>query len=62
MQQQPGDDGGDPHQATKAPNTSREVIRRSQNSGPRGQGMQAVLGQAMQANGNRSAMMSGAAR
>lgn len=62
MQQQPGDDGGDPHQATKAPNTSREVIRRSQNSGPRGQGMQAVLGQEMQANGNRSAMMSGAAR
>ena len=41
---------GDPHQATKAPNTSREVVRRSVNSGPQGQGMAQVMGQMMQGN------------
>jgi hypothetical protein len=42
--------GGDPHQATKAPVTSREVVRRDRGGGqqgPAGDGMAAVLGQMM---------------
>lgn len=51
MQQPEQQEGyGDPHEATKAPNTSREVVRRSVGGGPRGQGMQQVLGQMMQSN------------
>ena len=47
MTQQP-EAAGDPHQATKPANTSREVVRRSANNGPQGGGMAAVIGQMMQ--------------
>jgi hypothetical protein len=43
--------GGDPHEATKAPSTTREVVRRSANTGPRGAGKQQVLSQMMQGRG-----------
>ena len=45
--------GGDPHQATKAPVTSREVVRggRPGGGGPQGGGMAQVLGQMMQRGG-----------
>lgn len=42
--------GSDPHQATKSPVTSREVVRRNVSQGPQGQGMANVLGQFMQGN------------
>ncbi|HUT60693.1 MAG TPA: hypothetical protein VNA25_22845 [Phycisphaerae bacterium] len=46
-----GGPGGDPHQATKAPVTSRETVRTNRSQGPQGQGMAAVLGQMMQGRG-----------
>jgi hypothetical protein len=49
MTQQP-EAAGDPHQATKPANTSREVVRRSANNGPQGGGMAAVIGQMIQGN------------
>lgn len=49
----------DNHQATKSPVTERNVTRTSSNTGPRGQGAQAVLGQAMQANSHQGAMVGG---
>lgn len=55
MPQQQTEGGGDPHEATKAPSTSREVVRRSVGGGPKGQGMQAVLVQAMQSNQRQAA-------
>ena len=53
------DSAGPGHEATKAPNTTREVVRRSQNNGPKGQGMQAVLGQTMQTNQRQGASTGG---
>ena len=58
----PGMDGanaggaGDPHEATKAPNTTRTVERRSGGSGaPKGTGMSQVLSQIMQGNKSNGA-------
>ncbi len=65
MQQQMGvEGGGDPHQATKAPVTSREVVRRDRGNpqGAQGAGLAAVIGQMMQGRGNgqqRPAMAGG---
>lgn len=42
------DDGGDPHQATKAPMTSREVVRRNVPTGGTSANRTAMLGQMMQ--------------
>jgi len=47
--------GGNTHQATKAPVTSREVVRTNQSRGPSGEGMAAVLGQMMQGMGSKPA-------
>ena len=53
--QEGGGGGGDPHQATKAPVTSRETIRSNPGpQGPQGQGMAAVMGQMMQGRGQGS--------
>ena len=52
-----GGAGGDPHEASKAPNTSREVVRKTQSRGPQGQGVQAVMGQMMQGQGQQGAMV-----
>lgn len=43
---------GDPHQATKPAVTSREVVRRSEATGPSSDGMATVLSQLMQGRGN----------
>ena len=51
MQIQTGESAGDPHQATKPANTSREVVRSRGNGEPAGGGMAAVLGQMMQNRG-----------
>jgi hypothetical protein len=59
MQDGAGQGGGDPHQATKPANTSREVVRRSVSSGPQGGGLSAVIGQAMQGNQNRQPQAAG---
>jgi hypothetical protein len=59
---QGGEGGGDPHQATKAPVTERNVTRTSQNRGPQGQGAAAVLAQAMQSNSRPQPMMAGAGK
>ncbi|MCE5269509.1 MAG: hypothetical protein LLG00_16660 [Planctomycetaceae bacterium] len=45
--------GGDPHQATKPPVTSREVVRNNVSRGPSSQGTSAVLGQMMQSMGRQ---------
>jgi hypothetical protein len=50
----------DPHQATKAPVTERNVTRNNVSNGPQGQGMAAVMSQMMQ--GNKQPAMAGAAR
>jgi hypothetical protein len=61
-QMQMGNNPADPHQATKAPNTSREVVRRSAPGGPRGQGTAAVLSQMMQGRGAPQGAMVGGGR
>jgi hypothetical protein len=50
---QPGQGPADPHQASKSPVTSREVVRKNVNRGPQGQGMSQVLAQMMQRGGNQ---------
>jgi hypothetical protein len=52
--------GGDPHQASKAPVTSREVVRKSQAQGPGSDGMAAVWGQMMQGRGQTGGQTVGA--
>jgi len=54
--------GGDPHEATKAPVTSREVVRSSRSSGPSSSGMAAVMSQMMQGRGQSSGATAGAGR
>lgn len=56
-----GGGGGDQHAATKAPVTSREVVRSNAGpQGPQGSGMAAVLGQIMQGGGQQQSAMAGA--
>ena len=66
MVQQAGqlEGGGDQHAATKAPVTTRQVVRNNRSTGPQGGGMAAVLSQMMQGRGNeqQQPMVAGAGR
>lgn len=57
-----GESGGGSHQATKPPNTTREVVRGSRSpEGPQGEGLAAVIGQMMQGGGRQQNSSMGAA-
>jgi hypothetical protein len=50
-----GQGGGDPHEATKPPVTSRETVRNNVSRGPQGMGMANVMSQMMQGQGGNGA-------
>ena len=64
LQNAPGEASGDPHEATKAPVTSREVVRRKRSGwSARGNGMAQVMSQMMQGRGqSQQPMIAGAGR